>query len=257
MTRPPRSVHVHLVPSLLPPSSLPGGLAVVVDILRASTTIVHSLAAGCRAIFPAAEIDEARRLADSLPAGKVLLAGERGGLPVSGFDLGNSPAEFTPERCAGLDLVLTTTNGTRALLGALDADRILVGAFVNFSALCEQVVQDRRPLHLICAGSEGQVVLEDVLFAGAVVEALRAELEVSLDDSSRLAWDAFENHGRALEGALEISHGGRHLTSLGYGADIALAAVVDRFALVPELRRDPLRLEKGAVGVRRLRWPHG
>ncbi len=229
-------------------------LAVVIDVLRATTTIVHALAAGCTAVRPCAEVDEARRIADHLPAGKVLLGGERGGQPLPGFDVGNSPAEYTPRRCKGTTLVLTTSNGTGAVLRAAEAERVLIAAFVNFSAVCEQVRLDPRPLHIVCAGSEGEPCLEDTLLAGALVDFLCEETHVRLNDSARLAWDCFENHGRIMAGALEISKGGTHLRELGYAADIAAAAEVDRFALVPELRRDPLRLEVGAVGIVKSRW---
>src|SRR5206468_2766584 len=130
-----RSVFVHLTPDLAAPERLAGGVAVVVDVLRATTTIVHALAAGCGSVRPCAEIDEARALADSLPAGKVLLGGERDGKPLPGFDLSNSPRECTPAVCRGRTLVLTTTNGSRALLRAAAAERVLVAAFVNFSAV--------------------------------------------------------------------------------------------------------------------------
>jgi 2-phosphosulfolactate phosphatase len=249
-----REVSVHLVPELAAPGRLRGGLAVVVDVLRATTTIVHALAAGCVMVRPCALVEEARQLADSLPAGKVLLAGERGGKPLPGFDLGNSPQEFTPRRCKGTTLVLTTSNGTPALIRAAEADRALAAAFVNFSAACEQIRLDDRPVHVICAGKDGEPCLEDMLLAGALVDFLCDETEVDLNDSARLAWDCFENHGRILTGALEISKGGAGLRSLGYAADIAVAAEVDRFALVPELRRDPLRLEVGAVGIVKSRW---
>lgn len=251
---PPRDVLVHLAPPLAPPGRLAGGVAVAVDVLRATTTIAHALAAGCVAIRPCAELDEARRAAGELPAGRVLLGGERGGLPVPGFDLGNSPREYTAARCKGMTLVLSTSNGTRAILRAAEAERVLVGAFVNFSAVCEQVLRDARPLHVVCAGDGGAPCLEDALFAGALVEVLCEEQDVRLNDSARLAWDCFENHGRILQGALEVSAGGVQLRAIGAAADIPLAAEVDRFALVPELRREPLRLEVGAVGIVAGRW---
>lgn len=249
-----RDVQVHLAPPLAPPDRLAGGVAVAVDVLRATTTIVHALAAGCSAIRPCIELDEARETAGALPAGRVLLGGERGGLPVPGFDLGNSPREYTAARCKGMTLVFSTSNGTRALLRAAEAERVLVGAFVNFSAVCEQLLRDARPVHVVCAGDQGAPCLEDTLFAGALVEVLCEEQDVRLNDSARLAWDCFENHGRILQGALEVSAGGMQLRAIGAAADIALAAAVDRFALVPELRRDPLRLEVGAVGIVAGRW---
>src|SRR5687767_12285204 len=107
-----RDVQVHLLPQLAPAGRLAGGLAVVIDVLRATTTIVHALAAGCLCVRPCAEVEEARTLAGSLPAGKVILGGERGGLRLPDFDLGNSPSEYTPARCKNTTLVLTTTNGT-------------------------------------------------------------------------------------------------------------------------------------------------
>src|SRR5438105_4631211 len=150
-----RDVRVHLLPDLVPPGSLPGGVAVVVDVLRATTTMIYALAAGCVCVRPCAEVEEARGLADQMRAGRVLLGGERGGVPLPGFDLGNSPREFKPKLCRGSTLVLTTTNGTRALLKAAEADRVLVAGFVNYSAVCEQVRQDSRPIHIVCAGTEG------------------------------------------------------------------------------------------------------
>lgn len=249
-----RDVYVHLTPQLAGPGRLAGGVAVAIDVLRATTTIVHALAAGCVAVRPCGEVEEARALADTLPAGKVLLGGERGGVPLPGFDLGNSPREYTAARCKGTTLVLTTSNGTRALARAAEADRVLVAAFVNFSAVCEQLRRDPRPLHIVCAGYEGEPCLEDTLLAGALVDFLCEEAEIRPNDSARLAWDCFENHGRILLGALEVSQGGEHLKALGYQDDIPAAAAVDRFALVPELRRDPPRLEVASAGIVKSRW---
>jgi 2-phosphosulfolactate phosphatase len=249
-----REVQVHLLPSLALPGRLTGGLAVVIDVLRATTTIIHALAAGCTAVRPCGEVEEAREMAGTMRAGRVILAGERGGVPLSGFDLGNSPREFTPRVCRNATLVLTTTNGTRALLRAAEAERVLVAGFVNYSAVCEQMRGDARPIHIICAGTDGAVTLEDTLLAGALVDFLSESVEVRLNDAARLAWDCFENHGRVLLGALEISLGGENLKALGYDDDIRDAAKVDQFNLVPELKRDPLRLEVGAVGIMKNHW---
>jgi 2-phosphosulfolactate phosphatase len=249
-----RDVQVHLLPCHALPGQLAGGLAVVIDVLRATTTIVHALAAGAICVRPCAEVEEARDLAGGMRAGRVLLGGERHGQPLPGFDLGNSPREYTGKVCKGNTIVLTTTNGTRALLRAAEAERALVAAFVNYSAVCEQLRQDSRPLHIVCAGTEGEVSLEDTLLAGALVDFLCQAGEVQLNDAARLAWDGFENHGRCLAGALEVGKGGASLRRLGYDEDIKAAAQVDRFALVPELRRDPLRVEIGAVGIVNSHW---
>ncbi len=249
-----RDVQVFLLPQLAPPGRLTGGLAVVIDVLRFTTTAVHALAAGCAFVRPCAEVEEARELAGSLPAGRVLLGGERGGKPLPGFDLGNSPREYTAKLCRGNTVVMTTTNGTRALLRAAEAERVLLAGFVNFSAVCERLQQDARPVYIVCAGTEGEVALEDTILAGALVDFLCDVVEVRLNDAARLAWDSFEHHGRVLQGAMEVSRGGAILHELGYDEDVRAAAAVDRFNLVPELRRDPLRVEIGSVGVVKKRW---
>jgi 2-phosphosulfolactate phosphatase len=249
-----RDVQVHLLPALVPQGRLAGGLAVVVDVLRATTTIVHALAAGCTAVRPCAEVEEARALAGQMRVGRVLLGGERGGLPLPGFDLGNSPHEYTAKVCHGNTLVLTTSNGTRALLRAAEAERTVLAAFVNYSAVCEQLRHDPRPIHILCAGTEGEVALEDTLLAGALVDYLCEAVAIRLNDSARLAWDCFEHHGKVLLGALEISMGGAKLRALGYDDDIRAAAQVDQFNLVPELRRHPLRVEVGSVGIVESHW---
>jgi 2-phosphosulfolactate phosphatase len=249
-----RDVQVHLLPSLAPPGRLAGGIAVAIDVLRATTTIVHALAAGAACVRPCAEVEEARELAGGMRVGRVLLAGERDAVPPPGFDLGNSPREYTAKVCKGKTIVLTTANGVRAVLRAAEAERALVAAFVNYSAVCEQLRQDARPVHILCAGSDGEPALEDTLLAGALVDCLCQASEVRLNDSARLAWDCFENHGRVLLGALQVGRGGAALHRLGYDEDVKAAAQVDRFALVPELRRDPLRVEVGAVGIVSSHW---
>lgn len=165
-------VYVHLLPRLIPHGTLKGGVAVVVDVLRATTVMVHALAAGCEAVMPCGEIDEAREIAAGLPEGTALLVGERQGLPIPGFDLGNSPGDFTPEVCEGKTLVMTTTNGTRAILASLEAERVYIASFGNLRATSTELsVQflkkdHKHPVHIICAGTDGHISLEDSLLAG-------------------------------------------------------------------------------------------
>jgi 2-phosphosulfolactate phosphatase len=249
-----REVQVHLLPELVPPGRLAGVVAVVVDVLRASTTMVHALAAGCKSVQPCLEIEDAHRLIGEMRVGRSLLGGERGGKPLPGFDLGNSPREYTSGVCEGKTLVLTTSNGTKALLRAAEADRVLVAALVNFSAVCEQLRHDLRAVHIICSGSEGEITIEDTLVAGGLVEFLCEVSEVQLNDSARLAWDCYENQGGMVLETLQLSRSGAGLCDLGYAEDIRDAARIDRFNLVPELRRDPLRIEVGAIGMVDQHW---
>jgi 2-phosphosulfolactate phosphatase len=248
-----REVNVYLLPELAPEARLAGSVAVAIDVLRTSTTIVHALASGCTCVRPCVEVEEARNLADQMRVGKVLLAGERNGLPLPGFDLGNSPRLFTPRRCAGVTLVLTTSNGTRTIHRCAKAARTLVAGFVNYSAVCEQLQNDKRPVCIVCAG-DGDVTLEDTLLAGALVDFLCDLGSIRLNDGARLAWDCFETHGLCLRGALELSRGAQGLKQLGFDEDIEAASRIDAFALVPELRPDPLRIEVGTAGIAKSYW---
>ncbi len=258
--RPP--VQVHLLPSLIPPGALKGGVAIVTDVLRATTCMVHALAAGCARIIPCEEVDEARSVAAGLPPGSYFLAGERQGVPIEGFAMGNSPGDCTPERCLGKTMVMTTTNGTRAILASREAERVLIGAFVNLGAILAEIREDSRPVHVVCSGTNGRISLEDTAFAGAVVAAwIRARPDAyvgappPLEDEAWLAhslWEAigqdYEEPGTYQEGlakALEMGRGGRRVRELGYEADIQRSASLDHFDLVAELVADPWRIIKG------------
>jgi 2-phosphosulfolactate phosphatase len=234
-----RQLDIYLLPTLVEPAALAGKAVVVIDILRATTTIVHALAAGAAEVRPCQEVEDARRLASEI-GGDVLLGGERGGLQIPGFDLGNSPAEYTRERLGGKTVVFTTTNGTRAMLRCQQARRVLLGAFVNFSAVCRELAGESE-VALVCAGTDGQVTREDALFAGAVVDDLvRSGRRSRLNDQAELAADAWQTAVRLLTDrplgmTLRDSRGGRNLIDIGQENDIDLAAQMDRFDVVPAL----------------------
>ena len=253
-------ISVHLLPSLIPPGALHGGVAVVIDVLRASTMIVHALVAGCTAVIPCEEVDEARRLAASLPGGTSLLAGERHGVPIEGFDLGNSPGECTPEVCRGKTMVITTTNGTRAMLACLDAEPVVIGSFVNFAATTQRLLHETRPIHLVCAGTEGRVSYEDTLLAGAFARHFKDLDHRMANDEAEIAaglWGGVEDmiwfrgnqvvrddESTPLVRYLTRGQGGRRVVELGLSSDIVEAASLNRpgYQIVATLRRDPLRI---------------
>ncbi|NJN83930.1 MAG: 2-phosphosulfolactate phosphatase, partial [Caldilineaceae bacterium] len=161
-------LNVHLLPSLMEASSLQGSTAVIIDILRASSTMITALDHGALQVIPCGTPDAARRVRDELGADAVLLGGERGGVRIEGFDCGNSPLEYPASRVAGKTIAFTTTNGTHALLQAAAANQILIGAFMNRTAVVDRLHAEHLPIHLICAGTDGEITGEDVLFAGAI-----------------------------------------------------------------------------------------
>lgn len=226
----------HFLPDLITEDALAGSTVVVIDVLRATTTLVHALAAGAREVVPCGTIDEARQAAARLADQKPLLGGERGGVRIEGFDLGNSPDEYRAEAVAGRTLVFTTSNGTRAMLRARQARRILLAAFVNRAAALAALAGEDS-VDLLCAGTHGEVTGEDVLLAGALVEGLadRCPPE-SLNDQAWLARDAWRTAKQGpLADVLRLSRGGRNLLAEGFPHDIATAAQLDRFEVVPVL----------------------
>ena len=146
------SLKAHFLPALTTPEALAGATLVVIDVLRATTVIPHALAVGAKAVIPCLEVEDAVQAAARLPAGQAVLGGERGGLKIDGFDLGNSPDEYTPQTVAGKTLVFTTTNGTRAMMHCRQAQRVLLGSFVNASAIVDALAAD-RDVRLLCAGT--------------------------------------------------------------------------------------------------------
>ncbi len=229
---------VYLLPDLVEPAALAGRTVVAIDVLRATTTIIHALAAGAREVVPCLEIEDARRLAAEIGQGAIL-GGERGGVAIKGFDLGNSPAEYTQERVGGKSVVFTTTNGTRAMQRCKLAGRVLLGAFVNFSAVCRELTSSHQ-VALVCAGTDGHVTREDTLLAGAIVDDLARSKKLQLNDQALLAADAWQTAvrlmtDRPLGMMLRESRGGRNLIDTGQENDIDLAAQMDRFDVVPEL----------------------
>ena len=224
-----------------------GGIAVVIDVLRASTTIVTALAHGAARVRPVLTVEEARALAAG--AG-VLLGGERGGLKIDGFDLGNSPREYSRDRVGGRSIVITTTNGTAALHACAGAAEVLIGAIVNRSAVAaaaQALAMEHGgcDIHLVCAGTEGAVTEEDLLAAGAILDAAVQHhgcSEDALDATGCEALAFFRSTvaagptaADAINRAFASSIGGRNLIDLGMDADLPVSAAIDSLPVVPRL----------------------
>jgi 2-phosphosulfolactate phosphatase len=240
--------HCHDVFQRMPPRATAGGVAVVIDVLRASTTIATALAHGAVRVVPVRGLDDARACAAALGPG-TLLGGERGGVRIAGFDFGNSPLEYSRERVDGRSLVITTTNGTAALDVCRVAREVVVGAIVNRTAVAAAVrrlaaSQGITDVHLVCAGTDGEVTAEDLLAAGAILDAAaRAGAADDLDPPARAALERFRSTLRqvdvspaaALAAAFATSPGGSNLIALGMVADLPACAAIDSLGTVPRL----------------------
>ncbi len=229
---------IHPLPETVAPADLAGGVVVVIDVLRATTVIVHALAHGARAVVAAASVEEARQVASRWPARERLLGGERHGVKIAGFDLDNSPFSYGPEVVAGKTIVFTTTNGTRALQWAKQAAEIRIGAFANLSAVVASLRGESRPVHLLCAGTDNRITGEDLLVAGAIADRLCGAFTIQRE--SLIFVEFWRQHGVEAGGRLRTmreSAGGRNLVELGFDRDIERSSVVDLFAVVPTLDR--------------------
>jgi len=211
-------------------------LIIVIDALRACTTIAHALHAGARGIIPAESVEEALRRSATLDRDSTLLCGERDSKRIDGFDLGNSPAEYVSSAVEGKTLILLTTNGSR-VLAAAGSKVCFAAAFVTLRASAMRAAAFEQ-ITIVCAGSSERFAWEDFLCAGMLVEEIQREasLEYALDDGARLALETARAHRAHLVSAIRAADHARELDEIGFGADVLLACEVDRFSFVPVLR---------------------
>lgn len=206
------------------PSEVAGRVVVVIDVLRASTTIVQALACGARAVIPFANVDDVLRVASRYDRHEVLLAGERRALPIAGFDVGNSPSGMTAERVKNKTVLLTTTNGTAALLATHGARCVFVGAFTNLGATLSAVAEQSAAgadVLLLCAGQDRRVALEDVACAGVLLtELLRGKRGATVGDAAQLARQLGRRYGADLSRIARDSTHARTLADVGFGPDV-------------------------------------
>ena len=208
----------------LDPDRLRVSTCAVIDVIRATSTLVVALGNGARSIRPVAGVDEAYALKRENPG--ALLAGERGGQPLPGFDLGNSPREVTAERVKGRDILLTTTNGTQALAACAGAKAILTASFLNLDAAAVRLREMGPPWIIVCAGYEGDFGIDDAMLAGALAEALGQEHAFG---------SLYRSVRQDLPTALLGCSAGRELVKVGLQEDVPVCAELNRISLVPVL----------------------
>ena len=234
-------IDLYQLPSDIDRHKLVGSTSVAVDVLRAGTTITSALDSGARGILSCIDIETAREHASLID--DALLGGERQGVLIEGFDLSNSPAAYRAEVVSGRTIIFTTTNGTLAIEASRESDETLIGSFVNFSAVCSRLEKSGRDVSIVCAGTDGQPTLEDVLFGGALCSQLSSERSVRLNTAAHAATEIWQAASRKIEAGKSLfeilceTQGGKNLCQLELHSDIEFAATVNRFHLVPVLER--------------------
>lgn len=243
---------VALLPGQAP--AYAGSVCVIVDVLRASSTIVTILDRGAIEVLPASDIDAALELKNRFPDHG--LCGERGGLPPPGFDFGNSPKEFSRVDLIGRSLILATSNGTRVLAAvAKTAGVVLTGAMLNRTAAARAALrlaaERNTDITVFCSAAHGGsgFVLEDALGAGAIADAASlSDPLLRVSDSARLARDAFRHVSAGIGAAIASAYHAQELVAEGLGEDVGYCSRVDVSETVPILSR-------GDDGLLRIR-PH-
>jgi len=215
---------------------LRGKTAVVIDVLRATSTIVTALQNGAKGVIPVEDMDAAGKMAQNLDSPNYLMCGEKNGVIIEGYDLGNSPHEYTPEAVGGKTLIFNTTNGTKAIKRSSMADRILIGSFLNLETLIRALKKEKNEIVLVCAGWRGRLSLEDLLCAGNIIyELTGGKLSNYALDGAKVAFGLFEKFGNDVEGILRISNHAQRLQNLVETDDIGFCCQINSMKILPVL----------------------
>jgi len=236
-------IDIQFVPSPPEPNLLSNRVVVVIDVLRATSVMVHALSEGAVEIIPVATVEEALQQMKMYPTGTTLLGGERGSRRIEGFDFGNSPREYIAEKVKGKRLILTTTNGTKAFHVVSSGKEIMVGSFFNIGATAGRCLELERDLFLFPSGDKGNFSLEDTVCGGMLVDLIiRKKKPVALTDAAHAAHILYKSFEANLLEALYLSNHGRELADLGLGDDLRYCAQVDITQVVPVFKEGVIRV---------------
>jgi 2-phosphosulfolactate phosphatase len=209
---------------------------VVIDVLRASSTILEALMNGAPFVVPVASPEHAFTAKKQYAEKDVLLCGERQGIKVAGFDMGNSPTEFTREKINGRIIIMSSTNGTKAIDFASNAKQVMIGCFRNVAAIVGTLNDDDTNIVLLGSGKLGQFCMEDMVCAGNMIDMFLSKKGLELSDSAMAAHDLYLHYQKNLLGIMQHCEHGRYLASLGFGDDVVFCSRQNVYTRVPILQ---------------------
>jgi 2-phosphosulfolactate phosphatase len=243
-----KSIHVsvHFTPTGVDEMQLKDKNVVVIDVLRASTSIAMALKNGAKEIIPVASIDSVVKISGSLFGDVTLRAGERNGKMIEGFNLGNSPLEYTEETIKGKSIVFMTTNGSVAMVKGRYAKNLVVAAFVNLGTVVEFLKHLSSDFTMICSGQDNHFCLEDAVCAGRIINVLSEQLDVQLiaDDAGMAAGILDKSVGKGILKMLKSSWHGKFLAEIGFEEDLKVCSQVDSVPVLPMLSGNVIRLAR-------------
>jgi len=232
------ALEVCLSPALLHLYDLSQKIVVVIDVLRATSTICTALYHGAQKVIPVDSVEKCMEIGRQLEA---VTAGERDGHIAPGLEHGNSPLEYPASFIRDKVLVLTTTNGTRLLHMAKDAEEIIIGSFLNLSLVCEYLISRKRPVMLACAGWKDRINLEDTLLAGAIIHRIKTHFDIQCD-AALIAEKLYEGTHKHLMHHMQQASHYKRLTRHGFEKDIAYCLTIDGAAVLPVYRDGAIEL---------------
>ena len=218
-------INVVLSPANVDELYFSGKITVVVDVLRATTTIITALMNGAKEIVPVGSVEFAMKASSNMFGGQTLICGERNAKKIDGFNLGNSPLEFTNDVISGKSLVFFTTNGTKAIVKAKYSDEVIIASFLNISAVAKYLVELNKPFEILCAGKNNSFCLEDTVFAGKLIAEILTQTEdVELTDSGLASAAIAKTFGKNLKKMFAESEHGKFLIENGFEEDLKYCA---------------------------------
>ena len=236
-------VNVLLTPSNLDELSFSGKTTVIIDVLRATSTIISSLNNGAKEIIPVASVEFAVKVSGGMFGGLTLLGGERNTKKIEGFALGNSPLEYSSRLVKGKSIILYTTNGTKAVVKAKFSKNLYICSFLNLSAVAEQINLIDSDFEILCAGRNNSFSLEDTICAGKLIsEILKNKKDMELSDTAKASVALNKSFGKNLLNMLSETEHGKLLIENGFEDDIKFCSKLNTINTIPYFTGNVVKL---------------
>ncbi len=225
-------IDVHFSPSSIDELSLKEKVCIVIDVLRATSSIATAFSNGAKEVFPVNTVAEAGKIASNTFGG-IVLAGEKNGVIIEGFHLGNSPSEYTEEKVKNKTVVFTSTNGSNAILKTRFAKISLLASFLNIGKVSNFLVEKNSDFTIICAGKNNLFCVEDTVCAGMIISFISETIDVELTDSAVAALVLYKNFGHNILDTLKNCEHGNFLCEIGFENDLTVCSSCDLLSVIP------------------------
>ncbi len=220
-----------------------GKTIVVIDVLRATSTIVNALKNGAREIIPVASVEFAVKISGGLFGGHTLIGGERNTKKIDGFALGNSPLEYKPETVNGKSIILFTTNGSKAITKAKFSENLFVCSFLNVNTIANYLVSLNKDFEILCAGMANAMSMEDTICGGRLISEIeKIHDDVNLSDSAKASLALDKSFGNDVENMLKNTEHGKILLDNGFSEDIKFCGTTNICDIIPYLTNNTIKI---------------